>query len=149
MFLNYLSTLIFFNLLKYIISFLDYTHTHFEGETLKIGIGQLKSVITHLPFRPDYPGFFDIKDNKIINDNLGEIISGSKITESNFLVNVNKNEYCKILNTVTLNKKYVERAKWLINHEYSNSFYLDNLQHEVIMIPIQKIILLYIKEVFP
>ena len=127
MFLNYLSTLIFFNLLKYIISFLDYTHTHGEGETLKIGIGQLKSVITHLPFRPDYPGFFDIKDNKIINDNLGEIISGSKITESNFLVNVNKNEYCKILNTVTLNKKYVERAKWLINHEYTNSFYLDKL----------------------
>ena len=118
---------IFLTVIINVLSLFDYTHTHEEGEILKIGIGQLKSVITHLPFRADYPGIFNLKGNKIINDNLGEIISGSKITESNFIVNLNKNEYCKILDTISLNMKYIERAKWLINHEYSNSFYLDKL----------------------
>ena len=122
-----ISSLIFISLLTNILSLLDYKHTHREGEILKIGIGQLKSVITHLPFRPDYPGLFNLTGKKILNDNLGEIISGSKITESNFIVNLNKNEYCKILNTVQLKIKYVERTKWLISHEYTNSFYLDKL----------------------
>ena len=127
MYSNILLILIFLTLLINSLSFLDYTFTHLEGEILKIGIGQLKSVITHLPFRPDYPGIFKLKDNKIINDNLGEIISGSKIIESNFIVKLNKNEYCKILDTIALNTKNIERIKWLINHEYSNSFYLDKL----------------------
>ena len=122
-----LHTLSFLALIKYYFSFLDYTYTHNEGETLKIGIGQLKSVITHLPFKPSYPGLFNLKGNKKINDNLAEIISGNKITESNFEVNLNKNEYCKKLNTVLLSLKNSERTKWLINHEYSNSFYLDKL----------------------
>ena len=113
------------NILTIINCLLDYSHE--DGEILKIGLGQLKSVLTHLPFRPDYPGFFKIKNNKIINDNLGEIISGSKITESNFLVKINKNEYCKILNTVNLNEQNIDRAKWLINHDYFNMFYLDKL----------------------
>ena len=118
---------IFLTIITNVLSLFDYTHTHEEGEILKIGIGQLKSVITHLPFRADYPGIFNLKGNKIINDNLGEIISGSKMTESNFIVNLNKNEYCIILDTISLNMKYIERTKWLINHEYSNSFYLDKL----------------------
>ena len=104
---------------------LDYSHD--DGEILKIGIGQLKSVITHLPFRPDYPGFFKMKNKKVISDNLGDIISGSKITESDFFVKINKNEYCRILNTVVLNEQNIERTKWLINHEYFNMFYLDKL----------------------
>ena len=116
---------IILNLLIKISSLLDYSHEN--GEILKIGIGQLKSVVTHLPFRPDYPGFFKIKNNKIINDNLGEIISGSKITESNFIVKLNKNEYCKVLTTVNLTEQNIDRAKWLINHEYFNMFYLDKL----------------------
>ena len=122
-----LHTISFLALIKYYFSFLDYTYTHTEGETLKIGIGQLKSVITHLPFKPSYPGLFQLKGNKKINDNLAEIISGNKITESNFEVILNKNEYCKKLNTVFLNLKNSERTKWLINHEYSNSFFLDKL----------------------
>ena len=121
------QTITFFSLLKYSFDFLDYTYTHLENDTLKIGIGQLKSVITHLPFKPEYPGLFDLKGNKKINDNLGEIISGNKITESNYEVVLNKNEYCKKLNTVKLSTKNSERVKWLINHDYSNSFFLDKL----------------------
>ena len=117
--------IVLLNLLTITNCLLDYSHE--DGEILKIGIGQLKSVVTHLPFRPDYPGFFKVRNNRIINDNLGEIISGSKTRESNFIVKINKNEYCKILNTVTLNEKNIGRTKWLINHEYFNMFYLDKL----------------------
>ena len=113
------------NTLTIINCLLDYTHE--KGEILKIGLGQLKSVATHLPFKPDYPGFFNLKNNKIINDNLGEIFSGSKIIESNFIVKINQNEYCKILSTVTLNQRNIDRTKWLINHDYFNMFYLDKL----------------------
>ena len=116
---------ILINLLTKITCILEYTHEN--GEILKIGMGQLKSVVTHLPFRPDYPGFFNIKNNKIINDNIGEIISGSKITESNFVVKINQNEYCKLLRTVNLKQRNIDRTKWLINHEYFNMFYLDKL----------------------
>ena len=116
---------IIFNLLTRIKCLFDYSHK--DGEILKIGLGQLKSVETLLPFRPDYPGFFEIKNNKIINDNLGEIISGGKIVESNFIIKINKNEYCKILDTKNLTKKNVDRAKWLIRHDYSYMFYLDKL----------------------
>ena len=123
----YFLIFIHFSLVNLSSSFFDYTHTHMENEKLKIGIGQLNSVITHLPFRADYPGFFDLKNNRIINDNLGEIISRNKITESNIIVNLNNNEYCKILSTVNLTDRNFERAKWLINHEYTNSFYLDKL----------------------
>ena len=121
------KTILFFlfSILTKVLCLLDYTHEN--GEILKIGIGQIKSVLTHLPFRPDYTGFFNLRGNKIINDNLGEIISGSKITESNFIVKINKNEYCKILSTVSLNEKKIDRAKWLINHDYFNMFYLDKL----------------------
>ena len=122
---NRIILFLLFNLLTKIICLLDYTHE--MGEILKIGMGQLKSVVTHLPFRPDYPGFFKIRRNRIINDNLGEIISGSKITESDFIVKINQNEYCKILTTVNLNQKNIDRAKWLINHDYFNMFYLDKL----------------------
>ena len=117
--------IIIFNILTKIGCLLDYSHEN--KEIMKIGLGQLKSVVTHLPFKPDYPGFFNIKNNKVMNDNLGEIISGSKITESDFKVKINKNEYCKVLNTINLNEKNVERAKWLINHDYFNMFYLDKL----------------------
>ena len=117
--------IVLFNLLTQIECLLDYSHEN--EEIMKIGLGQLKSVVTHLPFKPDYPGFFNIKNNKIINDNLGEIISGSKITESDFIVKINKNEYCKVLNTINISDKNVDRTKWLINHDYFNMFYLDKL----------------------
>ena len=117
--------LLFLNILTKVRCLLDYSHKN--GEILRIGIGNLKSVVTHLPFRADYPGFFKIRNNRIISDNLGEIFSGSKITESNFIVNINKNEYCKILNTINLNEKNIDKVKWLINHEYFNTFYLDKL----------------------
>lgn len=116
---------LFLNLLTITTCLLDYSHEN--GEVLKIGLGQLKSVVTHLPFRPDYPGFFKIKNNKVVNDNLGEIISGSKIIESNFTIKLNKNEYCKVLDTINITEQNTERTKWLINHDYFNMFYLDKL----------------------
>ena len=46
---------------------------------------------------------------------------------SNFIVKINKNEYCKILNTVNMTEQNIDRTKWLINHDYFNMFYLDKL----------------------
>ena len=39
---NILQNIIFLTLIINTLSFLDYTHTHEEGDILKIGIGQLK-----------------------------------------------------------------------------------------------------------
>ena len=107
------------------LSLLEYTHK--QGEVLKIGIGPINSIETQLPFYHSYLNLCQPIASKPIKDNLGEILSGGTISESLYEVKVNQNETCKLLCTVNLNETNTKKIRWMIEHSYTSSFYLDQL----------------------
>ena len=100
---------------------------HNQNDKLKIRMGQLKSIITQLPLNYDRLGFCNSPNDKLINDHIGEILSGNKIRESNYEILINKNEFCKKLCTTTLSHESLDKFQWLLTHSYSLNLYLDNL----------------------
>ena len=120
------NKLIFFLIsINQIITYFE--ESHMKGTMLKVGLGQLKSVETHLPFKYDYLKLCNPENPRIINDNLGELLLGHKIRESNYEIILGKEEHCKILCTAEITSETIIKFKWLLEHSYSMSLYLDNL----------------------
>ena len=62
------NKLIFFLIsINQIITYFE--ESHMKGTMLKVGLGQLKSVETHLPFKYDYLKLCNPENPRIINDN--------------------------------------------------------------------------------
>ena len=100
---------------------------HNQNDKLKIRMGQLKSIITQLPLNYETIGLCNSPNNELINDHIGEILSGNKIRESNYEIFINKNEYCKLLCTTNLSYESLDKFQWILEHSYSINLYLDNL----------------------
>ena len=114
-----------FCLIKHVILYFETSNK--EGTIKFVGLGQLKSIVTHLPFRFDYLKLCSPENPRIINDNLGELITGNKIRESKYEIIIPKNQHCKVLCTAEITYQTVEKFKWLLSHSYTMSLYLDKL----------------------
>ena len=120
-----LNKFVIFFLIKQVILYFESSNQ--EGTIKYVGLGQLKSIVTHLPFRFDYLQLCSPENPKIINDNLGELITGNKIRESNYEIIIPKNEHCKVLCVADITSQTIDKFKWLLSHSYTMSLYLDNL----------------------
>lgn len=102
-------------------------HTHNTGEVMKIGMGPMTSVVTQLPFKYSYVSSCVPEKEISLNDNLGELLLGSTIYQSNYEIKINQNEYCKLLCNTTISPKSFMKYKWIIEHGYQINWYLDQL----------------------
>ena len=101
--------------------------THKTGDVIKIGMGNINSIETQLPFKQSYLNLCHQGVPPTISDNLGELLTGNTITESLYEAKVNVNETCKLLCTKNITSMTVKTIKWLSSHSYTSSFYIDQL----------------------
>lgn len=65
------------------------------------------------------------------NDNIGEIISGQRTSYTNYIMNINQDEKCKIYCVKNMTSEF-QRYSWLIKRNYLINWYLDFLPAGVI-----------------
>ena len=64
---------------------------------------------------------------KKVAENLGELLSGDSIESSPYQLFMKKDEFCKVLCEVNLDKKDVERFKSMVKEDYHHNWIIDNL----------------------
>ena len=119
--------LIFFLLIIFIHSNSIFDYSHSVGEDLIIYSGSMSSIKTILPMKYYNLGLCQPINQKKIEDNLGEILSGDLYYESDYKMKINENEYCKTLCKVNLQEKSRKRIKWAISHNYNANWFVDKL----------------------
>ena len=103
--------LIFFLLIIFIHSNSIFDYSHSVGSDLIIYSGSMSSIKTILPMKYYNLGLCQPINQKKIEDNLGEILSGDLYYESDYKMKINENEYCKTLCKVNLQEKSRKRAQ--------------------------------------
>ena len=64
---------------------------------------------------------------KKVAENLGELLSGDSIESSPYQLFMKKDEFCKVLCEVNLDKKDVEHFKNMVKEDYHHNWIIDNL----------------------
>ena len=64
---------------------------------------------------------------KKVAENLGELLSGDSIESSPYELYMKKDEFCKVLCEVNLDKKDVEHFKNMVKEDYHHNWIIDNL----------------------
>ena len=67
------------------------------------------------------------KKNIKESQSLGEILTGESIYITDYEANLLQNEYCKLLCAKKFKEFDVNLFKWMVEHEYVSSWYLDDL----------------------
>ncbi|KAF3907638.1 hypothetical protein AA313_de0205611 [Arthrobotrys entomopaga] len=102
---------------------------HSEGERIPLQFNKLTSDATELPY--SYSGLpFICKPKhgaKNVGLNLGEVLRGDKIVESDYELTMGKMETCKHLCDVEIGRDEVLEAQRLIRHNYVVEWIVDNL----------------------
>ena len=96
----------------------DSHSVHYNGEILNINLRKIQSLLTQQPINLKKFDLFKSKENVTKNE---------KNIETDFILNLNKNEFCKVLNTKLLEEEFVEKLIWMIKRKYYYKFFLDNL----------------------
>ena len=113
-------TLLFFLINALTIVKSGFRSTYADGDELKINLRKIKSFLTHQPISPKNLEFFKtIKNPENFVQNI--------IPKTNFIMNINKNEYCKILNTKILSEEDEKRLIWMVKRNYYYDFWLNHL----------------------
>ena len=127
-FLNYIfqiTIFLFFITKSQSRGILDYSHE--INSKLQIQAGALSSINHIIPFSYKKLKICDVKKLKKGEDNLGELLTGERIFNTEYLAFTAKNTLC---NTLCLNKfdeKTTDLIKSLIERKYFINWYLDKL----------------------
>jgi transmembrane 9 superfamily member 2/4 len=103
-------------------------HSFKDGEKVDLKVNKLSSTHTQLPF--DYYSLKYCRPKEGIKsyaENLGEFLSGDRIENSPYEINMNMEVFCKVLCDVTLNKKESDHFAHAIKSVYHNNWIIDNL----------------------
>jgi transmembrane 9 superfamily protein 2/4 len=103
-------------------------HDFYTGEPVELKVNKLSSVHTQLPY--DYYSLKYCRPTDGIKpyaENLGEFLSGDRIENSPYDINMLQEEYCKVLCQVTLTSKTVNDFKTAIKRQYHNNWLVDSL----------------------
>lgn len=99
------------------------------SDTLTLNVGSLDSIETQLPFPYFTAGFCSPDKLQLQEDNLGEILTGEQIynTDYTFDLNLDHQHYCSKLCLLKLDKSKIKYMIWFIQNNYFSTWYLDSL----------------------
>jgi transmembrane 9 superfamily protein 2/4 len=99
-----------------------------EGENVPLKVNALTSTHTQIP-RDYYRLPFCQPENgpKMASENLGEFLTGNKIQNSPYKINMLEPVYCTPLCQVTLSKLSSSKLKLHIKYDYHNNWIIDNM----------------------
>mmetsp|Transcript_40655 Transcript_40655/g.85117 ORF Transcript_40655/g.85117 Transcript_40655/m.85117 type:complete len:656 (-) Transcript_40655:385-2352(-) len=99
-----------------------------QGEEVPMKVNSLTSIHTQLP--KDYyrlPFCRPTGGPKMASENLGEFLTGNKIQNSPYSINMLREVYCQVLCQVTLTKLEAHTLATHIKYGYHNNWIIDNL----------------------
>mmetsp|Transcript_17393 Transcript_17393/g.32590 ORF Transcript_17393/g.32590 Transcript_17393/m.32590 type:complete len:653 (+) Transcript_17393:107-2065(+) len=99
-----------------------------QGEEVPMKVNSLTSIHTQLP--KDYYRLPFCRPNggpKMASENLGEFLTGNKIQNSPYSINMLREVYCQVLCQVTLTKLEAHTLATHIKYGYHNNWIIDNL----------------------
>jgi transmembrane 9 superfamily protein 2/4 len=105
-----------------------------EGEAIDLKVNALTSTHTQIP-RDYYRLPFCLPEGgpKMASENLGEFLTGNKIQNSPYTINMLKEMYCQKLCQIILDKADAARLRLHIKYDYHNNWIIDNLPSAAIM----------------
>jgi transmembrane 9 superfamily protein 2/4 len=105
-----------------------------EGEILELKVNALTSTHTQIP-RDYYRLPFCQPEGgpKMASENLGEFLTGNKIQNSPYSINMLKEMYCEKLCQIVLDKPETARLRLHIKYDYHNNWIIDNMPSATIM----------------
>ena len=95
---------------------------------MKINVGRINSVKTHIPFNL-HSAFFckDKVKKKPVEDNIGEILMGDKIYPTDYQLFLMNDSYCNLLCEFNFDLYHASFIQFLIDNNYKATYYLDGL----------------------
>mmetsp|Transcript_29952 Transcript_29952/g.58714 ORF Transcript_29952/g.58714 Transcript_29952/m.58714 type:complete len:635 (-) Transcript_29952:68-1972(-) len=102
-------------------------HDYKEGELVEMKVNKLDSIQTQLPY--DYYSLPFCKPSEVTeaSENLGEILAGDMIENSNYKLMMKKDETCKLLCKKTYTNEDLALFEEKIKQEYSVNWIVDNM----------------------
>jgi transmembrane 9 superfamily member 2/4 len=103
-------------------------HSFYRGEEVPLQVNSLTSTHTQIP-RDYYRLPFCRPDDgpKMASQNLGQFLTGNKIQNSPYVINMLKEQYCEKLCQITLSKEDASQLRLHIKFGYHNNWIIDNL----------------------
>lgn len=99
-----------------------------EGEEVPLKVNSMTSIRTQIPKNYYRLKFCEPKDGpKMASENLGEFLTGNKIQNSPYTINMKQEVYCNLICQVKLTKRDSFDFKMHIKYGYNNNWIIDNL----------------------
>ena len=99
-----------------------------EGDEVPMKVNAMSSIHTQLP-KDYYRLPFCVPEGgpKMASENLGEFLTGNKIQNSPYTINMKKETYCQILCQIQLSKVEARNLRMHIRFGYHNNWIIDNI----------------------
>ena len=138
-----LEFFIIFSLISYGFSLFSEILGHFKSDDkVKITAGRITSTKTQIPF--NLHSALNCKGDQgkktPIETNIGEILMGDRIYETNYKVKILDDKYCQTLCSFEYDNYHENYLKFLIENNYLASYYLDGLPASYINLSESKIL---------
>lgn len=98
-----------------------------QGSEIELKVNKLTSVKTQLPYRYYFLPYCEPSEIHIAAENLGEVLLGDSIENSDYDIKMNVNTTCSYLCKRDLTPENKQRLKRMIDDEYQVNWLVDNL----------------------
>ena len=98
-----------------------------KTEILKITVKNIHSSTNQIPYDYKYLNLCNIKNISRPKEGITELLTGKRMSYTNYYVFMNQNETCAWACTKEFTEKDIENYKWLIDRNYYVTYYLDKL----------------------
>ena len=98
-----------------------------KSEILKVTVKNIHSSKNQIPYGYSFLGLCNPKNASLPKEGITELLTGKRMSYSNYYVFMNQNETCAWACTKNFTKKDIINFKWLIDRKYHITYYLDKL----------------------
>ena len=98
-----------------------------KTEILRIAVKNLYSYKNQIPYDYSYLDLCPSANISRPKEGITELITGQRMSYSNYFVFMNQNETCNLVCIKNFTKEEKEKYEWLIKRKYSVTYYLDKL----------------------
>jgi transmembrane 9 superfamily protein 2/4 len=101
--------------------------TYYPGDNIEVKVNSVTSVETHIPFEYYHYPVCEPAKIEAAAENLGELLTGSRIYNSPYEIKMGQTESCKVLCRTTIDLPEAHLLLHSIRSQYSFNWIIDNL----------------------
>ena len=98
-----------------------------KSEILRLTVNSIHSSKNQIPYGYSFLGFCNPKNGTLPKEGITELLTGNRMSYSNYFVFMNQNETCAWACTKNFTEIDIKNFKWLIDRNYYITYYLDKL----------------------